>query len=201
MNISASHGFANPSIDAAFSFRALLSTMSRPGKLVPLTVAFQAIDNLNPVAKLVALTLVDQQSPIWLDEDLNSDQVQQFIKFNCAATISAAKNQAMFGFFSHCPSVKELEGFQIGTAEYPDRSTTIIIQVTHLSHEDVADSVTLQGPGIKTTQVLYVKGLHDDFWQWFQTNQANFPLGNDIILAGPTCFAALSRSTKIIRET
>ncbi|MBL1420365.1 MAG: phosphonate C-P lyase system protein PhnH [Alphaproteobacteria bacterium] len=194
MNSLPATGFPNPSEDAAHSFRSLLTAMSHPASIQPLTTNLPSVAKLNPAASLIALTLVDHESTVWLDDDLDDETVKQFFKFNCSAPLTKQPNQAMLAFFSHCPSPQDLSGFNKGNATYPDASTTLIIQVKSLNH---GNAVTLTGPGIQTEQALKVDGLNKNFWPWFKTNQTIFPLGNDVILAAPDCLTALPRTTKI----
>ena len=197
MNIQPATGFNNPPIDAAHSFRALLTAMSRPGSLQPLPIKLPQVAKLTPAASLVALTLVDHESPVWLDDELNNHVINQFFKFNCNAPLTTDQDQAMLAFFAQCPTQKTLSGFNQGTASYPDQSATFIIQVNSLSHNAGNHTVTLTGPGIQTEQTLNVDGLTKQFWTWSQDNHKKFPLGNDVILAAPDCIAALPRTTKI----
>ncbi|PCI88396.1 MAG: phosphonate C-P lyase system protein PhnH [Hyphomicrobiales bacterium] len=195
MNSLPATGFPNPSEDASHSFRGLLTAMSQPASIQPLTTQLPSVGKLNPASCLIALTLVDHESPVWLDDDLDDETVKQFFKFNCSAPLIKQQSKAMLAFFSHCPSPQGLANFNKGNASYPDASTTLIIQVKSLSS---GNAVTLTGPGIQTEQVLKVDGLNKYFWAWFKTNQTIFPLGNDVILAAPDCLAALPRTTKIV---
>lgn len=198
MNNLPATGFANPSLDASHSFRSLLNAMSRPGSLQPLAIKLPSVAKLNPTACLIALTLVDHESPVWLNDDLDDEAIRRFFKFNCSAPLTKQQDRAMLAFFAHCPKSRGLAVFNKGNASYPDASATLIIQVKSLSHDVGSNAVTLTGPGIQTEQVLNVDGLNDDFWAWFQTNQKTFPLGNDVILAAPDSLAALPRTTKIV---
>ncbi|MGI9450585.1 MAG: phosphonate C-P lyase system protein PhnH, partial [Geminicoccaceae bacterium] len=78
-----------------------------------------------------------------------------------------------------------------GTSEYPERSTTILMQVQGL---DDSLGARLTGPGIETEARLTIDGMPPDFWsQWF-ANQRQFPLGVDLILTAGDRIAALPRS-------
>jgi len=56
--------------------------------------------------------------------------------------------------------------------------------------------VTLRGPGIETCSVITPQGLPDNFWIWMALNQAQFPLGVDIILTCGTAMIGLPRSVE-----
>ena len=87
-----------------------------------------------------------------------------------------------------------LSGFALGTPEYPDRSTTLILQV-----ETLADgrALTLSGPGIRETRGIAPQPLPGHFEMQWRENNALYPRGVDIILAAPDAVACLPRTTRI----
>jgi alpha-D-ribose 1-methylphosphonate 5-triphosphate synthase subunit PhnH len=78
--------------------------------------------------------------------------------------------------------------YQIGTAEYPDRSATLIVECAELAQS----GATLAGPGIKDTVQLKLPDLES-----FQANSLRYPLGLDFFFTSGTQVAALPRSTQI----
>ncbi|MGI9381428.1 MAG: phosphonate C-P lyase system protein PhnH, partial [Methyloligellaceae bacterium] len=86
--------------------------------------------------------------------------------------------------------------FNLGTPDYPDCSTTLILQVDGFEAE--INSI-LKGPGIKDTQEFGVKGLGNNFWEWQAINQNMFPLGLDVIFTSGHQVAALPRSVRVER--
>jgi alpha-D-ribose 1-methylphosphonate 5-triphosphate synthase subunit PhnH len=78
-----------------------------------------------------------------------------------------------------------LSAFPVGTSEYPDRSTTLIVEQNELTA-----GALLTGPGIKDTA-----GLNLPETAAFQTNRAMFPLGLDFVFTCGNQLAALPRST------
>ncbi|TIL83553.1 MAG: phosphonate C-P lyase system protein PhnH, partial [Mesorhizobium sp.] len=80
------------------------------------------------------------------------------------------------------------------TQDYPDRSTTLILQVSDLVS---GTPLLLEGPGIETTGTIAPAQMPRHFVeQWNQNNQ-RFPRGVDIILATPEGVACLPRTTRI----
>ena len=90
--------------------------------------------------------------------------------------------------------VPDLSQFSKGTHEYPDRSTTMVIQTEQLRGDL---GVTLRGPGILAEHRLGVASLGADFWQQMIASRNDFPLGIDVIFVGPETIAAIPRSTQI----
>ena len=196
LNEGQQSGFIDASRDSARCFRTLLDALSRPGRVLEFSVPHPSVGELHPASILVALTLTDHESPIWLDQTLNSDPVKEFIRFHCGAPIIEDPSQASFGFFASYPDFGSLPEFNIGTPDYPDCSTTLILQVDGFEAE--INSI-LKGPGIKDTQEFGVKGLGNNFWEWQATNQNMFPLGLDVIFTSGHQVAALPRSVRVER--
>jgi alpha-D-ribose 1-methylphosphonate 5-triphosphate synthase subunit PhnH len=78
--------------------------------------------------------------------------------------------------------------FAIGTAEYPDRSATLIVEMPEL----VAEGARLTGPGIETEAHLSLPEIAA-----FQANRARFPLGFDCFFTCGERVAGLPRSTRV----
>jgi len=78
--------------------------------------------------------------------------------------------------------------FPIGTPQYPDRSTTLIIECETLQ----TNGATLRGPGIKNTTSLTVPDVVT-----LQNNASLFPLGLDFFFTAGSQIAAIPRTTKL----
>jgi alpha-D-ribose 1-methylphosphonate 5-triphosphate synthase subunit PhnH len=177
-------GFADLPVDASHAFRAVMTAMARPGKIVSLCGA-QPPAPLSIAAGVVILTLCDPETPLYLGASHDTPQVRDWITFHTGAPFAAAKN-AMFalGAWTDLP----LPDFPIGTAEYPDRSTTLIVESLTLAN----DGAALRGPGIKDEAALSLPET-----QTFQANTALFPLGLDFIFTCNDRLAALPRTTRV----
>ena len=88
----------------------------------------------------------------------------------------------------------DFKRFSQGTAEYPDRSTTLILQAPRLS---AGAGLRLVGPGVAGASALDVAPLPADFLSQWAANHARFPLGIDLILTAGSRLAALSRSIAV----
>ncbi|MBP7649424.1 MAG: phosphonate C-P lyase system protein PhnH, partial [Phenylobacterium sp.] len=78
--------------------------------------------------------------------------------------------------------------------KYPDRSTTLVIQLPAL---EGGAPVVLTGPGIKTEMALALAGLPDGFWAQVQANHEQFQFGLDFIFVAGDRVTALPRSTRV----
>jgi alpha-D-ribose 1-methylphosphonate 5-triphosphate synthase subunit PhnH len=91
-------------------------------------------------------------------------------------------------------SMPPLDAFDGGSDEYPDRSTTLIVQATALT---AGAGKRLTGPGIAGEARLAVEGVPERFWAELRDNHARVPRGVDVILAAPAGVAALPRTTRV----
>ncbi|WP_187969132.1 phosphonate C-P lyase system protein PhnH [Aquibium microcysteis] len=188
-------GFANPPMAAQSVFRALMDAMARPGTVHPVAPLVQPPAPLTPSAAAVALTLCDHDTPLWLDPRLEtSGDVRGWLGFHCGAPLTTIAADAHFVLASSPGELMALENFAQGSQEYPDRSTTLILQVETLTKGRV---LHLEGPGIATGAALAPFPMPRHFGaQWLQ-NRARFPRGVDLILAAPDAIACLPRTTRI----
>lgn len=188
-----SPGLKDPVLDSQRIFRSILSTMSRPGTVTVLGNWPQAPQPLKPAAASVCLALLDMDTPLWVDE--TTPEMETYLRFHCGCPITPAPSKAAFAIVTSGMYLPDLSQFSIGHPEYPDRSATLIIQVTDIQ---VGEGVHLSGPGIEREERIRVTGLDEAFWPAFAENNACFPLGWDVILATATEIASLPRSVKAV---
>lgn len=177
--------FADAPRDAARAFRAALDAMARPGKIVTITGG-TAPGPVSPAAATLLLTLCDAETPLYLAPGHDSDALRQWIAFHIGAPV-VGRGDAMFALGTW-DALGPQTDFPIGTPEYPDRSTTLIVEVAALANE----GARLTGPGIETEHWLT---LPDS--SFFARNHALFPLGLDCFFTSGGRLAALPRSTKV----
>lgn len=177
-------GFTNLPVDAAHAFRAIMTAMARPGEICTLSGALPPAP-LSVAAGVAVLTLCDPETPLFLAGGHNTQAVRDWITFHTGAPFVAAEH-AMFavGNWDDLP----IGSFACGMAEYPDRSATLIAELTKLSDE----GATLRGPGIKEKAQLSLPET-----RIFQDNTALFPLGLDFIFTSGDHLAALPRTTRV----
>jgi alpha-D-ribose 1-methylphosphonate 5-triphosphate synthase subunit PhnH len=213
-------GFATPVFDAQAVFKAVMDAMARPGTVVAIKALASPPEPLSASAAAVALTLCDHDTPLWLDSQLaESAAVYSWLGFHTGAPLVDVPGQAAFALAASPARLPPLANFAQGSQEYPDRSTTIILQVNALSSDAgaaphpyplpasgergspaFARCLVLEGPGIQTTASLVVSPLPPSFIEQWQENRARFPRGIDLILAAPNAVACLPRSVRIELE-
>ena len=191
-------GFADPVGASQTVFRALMDAMARPGTVHVLPDVTAPPAPLSASASALIATLADADTPVWLDAALTkTSAVRDWIVFHTGAPIVSNPSDAAFALVAAPQNLSALNGFALGTQEFPDRSTTIILQVSTLSD---GVQLTLEGPGIKDQAQLAPEPLPQHFETQWRANRAAFPRGVDLILAAPGCVAALPRSTRLVRE-
>ena len=184
-------GFAEPVLAAQATFRTVMDAMARPGTVRPVA-GIAAPAPLSPVAAAIALTLLDYETPFWLDAPLAAaPEVARWIAFHTGAARTADPARAAFAFVADSAAAPPFETFAPGSQEYPDRSTTLVLQVERLSE---GEGLMLRGPGIAGSRRLGAAPLPADFLDRWSENRALFPRGVDLVLATADAVAALPRS-------
>ena len=177
-------GFAHPPLNAAHAFRAIMTAMAQPGTIRSVAGALPPAP-VSIAAGVALLTLCDPETPLFLGARHDCAALRAWVTFHCGAPIVPAnKAQFALGDWDDLP----LQDFAIGTAEYPDRSTTLIVELPALTQQ----GATLQGPGILDQAQLSLPDIAA-----FQRNNALFPLGIDFVFTCGDRLAGLPRSTRV----
>jgi alpha-D-ribose 1-methylphosphonate 5-triphosphate synthase subunit PhnH len=187
--------------DAVFQsqavFRAAMDAMAHPGRIVPVAPNCAPPAPLSPMAGALALTLMDQDTPLWLDKSLREPEVEEWLSFQTGAMSVDYPADAAFALIGDTEKLLSLENFAQGTQDYPDRSTTIICQVPDLAY---GRRLVLSGPGIETRQIVAPSGLSEFFVIQWQANMSRFPRGVDVLLVAPDAIVGLPRTVRISTE-
>ena len=187
-------GFQDPVAQSQATFRHLMDAIAHPALPRAFTSRAASCGPLSANAAAVLLTLVDQDTPLWLDETLsNSDEVRSFVAFHCGAPLVTDPCRAAFAFFADAQKMSPLTRFALGEPDYPDRSTTIVAQVDCFS----SDGPVFAGPGVRGARSFGFHPAPANFSSQWTFNYAGFPLGVDIFLVGPAKLAALPRSLRL----
>jgi alpha-D-ribose 1-methylphosphonate 5-triphosphate synthase subunit PhnH len=187
-------GLADPTLDSQRAFRSVLDAMSHPGRIVELTGAIQAPAPLHPATALVCLALLDLDTPLWLDGAASRPEVREWLRFHCGVPLVGRPQGASFALLADPLEMPPLADFDGGTAEHPDRSATLVIQVQALLG---GTGRRLTGPGIEREARLDVVGVPDAFWTGLDANHALFPRGVDVVASAGRVIAALPRTTRV----
>jgi alpha-D-ribose 1-methylphosphonate 5-triphosphate synthase subunit PhnH len=182
---------------AQSTFRKVMDATARPGSIQTSGPVAGAPAPLAQAAAAIALALFDHDTPVWIDAPLAaSETVASWLRFNTGCPIVGDSDQCAFALVSDTTALPPLETFALGTPDYPDRSTTLIVQVPTLTS---GAELTLSGPGIRGTACLRVGGLPEDFIARNAANRALFPRGVDLLLVAGHDIAALPRTTIVAR--
>ena len=176
-------GFSDPAAGAQVCFRTILDAMARPG-CVKSVSGVTAPAPLCDAAASVVLTLLDHETPLWLDP--LAEAARPWIEFHTGAPKGAS--------FAMALSLPDLNAFSAGTDEMPETSATIVVQVASLTE---GRAYRLEGPGLRQPAVVRITGLPDDFASIWQRNHALFPRGIDLILCAGNTLTALPRSVSV----
>jgi alpha-D-ribose 1-methylphosphonate 5-triphosphate synthase subunit PhnH len=193
-------GFTDPVHSAQAAFRAVLEAMSRPGTVRAIAANVISPQPLSPAMSpamaAVALTLCDQDTPVWLDAALRAaPDVAAWLRFHCGTKIVGDASSASFAFAADPCALPAFDAFDLGSADYPDRSTTLVLRVDSFA---TGRALMLEGPGIKSRQAFRAGPLPGDFAERLRVNRELFPRGVDLILASATEIAALPRSVRLV---
>jgi len=187
-------GFADKVFESTACFRAVLDAMSSPALPIALPVFPARPAGLSSTAVALLLTLADMDTPVWLGPGCDRPEARSYLRFHTGCPIAREPSEAAFAILPAAADPRALDGLPLGTAEYPDRSATVIL----LSGGLVAGAgPVFSGPGIDRPRAFDLADAHPDLWPRIARNQALFPRGLDWIFAGATDIAALPRSTEI----
>ena len=187
-------GLADPTLDSQRIFRSVLEAVSNPGRIVDVPAAIQAPAPLHPATAAVCLTLLDYDTPVWLDAAAARPEVIEWLKFHCSVPLADERASARFALVADAPTMPPLAAFDAGTAEHPEHSATIIVQVQALLG---GTGRTLTGPGIASEVHLDIAGVPAAFWGWTSDNHALFPRGVDMFVSAGRVITALPRTTRV----
>jgi alpha-D-ribose 1-methylphosphonate 5-triphosphate synthase subunit PhnH len=186
-------GFADPVLAGQRAFKAVMNALARPGTIQRLPSEARPPAPLPQGLAEVALTLCDHDTTVWLDAALVAENaVVDWLRFHTGTNLLEAPDAADFAFV--IGALPPLGSFALGSDEYPDQSTTIVLALPSLT---AGPALTLRGPGIKDTTIISPAGLPGDFLRQWGENREQFPRGVDLLLVGPEGLIGLPRTTRI----
>lgn len=191
-------GFADKVLSAQNTFRSVMDAMARPGSVHCIASASGTPPGMMRGTAAIALTLFDHDTPLWLDPRMAEvPEVAKWLKFHTSAPVIADSSICSFALIGNPAELPALEKFSLGSNEYPDRSTTLILQVESL-REGLA--LELSGPGIDGTSVLQATIEPPDLFARLAINAALFPRGIDVVLVADDAIVAIPRTTRLVAE-
>ena len=188
-------GFADKVSSAQSTFRSVMDAMARPGRVQRIEAASGVPAPMMRGSAALALTLFDQDTPVWLDARMAAaSHVAKWIRFHTSAPVIADASVCSFAVIAEACALPDFESFSFGTAEYPDRSTTIVLQVDSLTE---GPAYALRGPGIDGAVILRATIDLPDWLDRLALNAKLFPRGIDLILVADDLVVALPRTTRL----
>lgn len=180
-----SGGFSDAPVQSAKAFRAALDALARPGTVQQIGGA-SAPAPASAAAASLLLTLCDAETPLHLAGAHDCAALRDWVTFHIGAPLVGAAEAAFA--LGDWQALMPLDRFAIGTAEYPDRAATLIVERDSLT----AEGATLRGPGIKETAALNLPETAA-----FARNRMLFPLGLDFYFTCGAQIAGLPRTTRV----
>lgn len=187
-------GFTAPVLQSQMVFRAIMNALANPGTRQNLVAPQSTSVHFTAELASTLLTLTDHDTPIWLAPRLGEPSVREFVGFHTGAPIVQEPGRAIFAFATNAADLPPLDQFNLGTQEYPDRSTTIVLAVEALGG---GEPMVIRGPGIKGQEQIAPLGLPNDFVAQWAANRELFPRGIDLLLVAEGLIMGLPRSTRI----
>ena len=181
-------GFADPALDSQSCFRAVLDAMARPGTIHQVSAPSDPPPPLGRATAAAVLTLVDQDTPLWLDNA--AEDARDWISFHCGAP-SAPLEQAPFALALRPLPLQRLHA---GSDDAPETGATLILQLAALG---AGQRFRLSGPGLKGPSQFQAEGLPPGFAADWAANHALFPRGIDLVLCAGDRVAAFPRTLQI----
>jgi alpha-D-ribose 1-methylphosphonate 5-triphosphate synthase subunit PhnH len=189
-------GFADKVLSAQSTFRSVMEAMARPGSVQRVTASVGTPPPMMRGVAAIALTLFDHDTSIWLDEKMSETvDVARWLKFHSGAPMVRDSSISHFALIADAGALPVLDRFSFGSNEYPDRSTTLILQVASLTQ---GPAYELRGPGIDGSAVLNASFEPKDLFDRLAVNATLFPRGIDVMLVADDAIVAIPRTTRLI---
>jgi alpha-D-ribose 1-methylphosphonate 5-triphosphate synthase subunit PhnH len=191
-------GFAEKVLSAQCTFRSVMEAMARPGSVARIVAEVGTPAAMMQGTAAIALTLFDHDTPIWLDPAMSeTSEVTKWLKFHTGAPVVSDSAISHFAMIGDAAALPALDRFAFGSNEYPDRSTTLILQVESLTQ---GHRFVLRGPGIDGTAMLQVALQPADLFERLDINAALFPRGVDVVLVAGDAIVAIPRTTRLVAK-
>ena len=190
-------GFADKVKSAQSTFRSVMDAMARPGSVQRVVAAAGTPSPMMRGTAAIALTLFDHDTPIWLDAAMSTSDLAKWLKFHTGAPVVQDCSICSFALIGDAGALPDLDRFSFGSNEYPDRSTTLILQLESLSE---GDAIELRGPGIDGIAAVRAAIEPPDLFERLAINEKLFPRGIDVVLVADDSIVAIPRTTRRVTK-
>ncbi len=175
------------------AFRAVLDALARPGIVCEIGEALPDVAEGGAMARLL-LSLTDDETPVWWQR--TDHTVQRWLQFHTGAGVAANPGVASFAVIHDLEAPFDLADFAMGSAESPEFSTTLIVELPALHG---GPELEWRGPGIEVLQRVGLGGVPNHFWAQWQANHAAFPAGVDMVFTCGDQALGMPRTTRVRR--
>jgi alpha-D-ribose 1-methylphosphonate 5-triphosphate synthase subunit PhnH len=196
-------GFHDVAIGSQAVFRVALEALSHPGRVLTVPAVSASPSQGHAAAAMLLQALADSDCSVWLSAALAKSDAAAWLRFHTGCRWAHTPEAARFLWVAQGDAIPPLFALDAGSDEYPDLSATLVLEVPVLANAALPDAPAwcLQGPGIRDTQNLTVRGLPENFVDQWARGQSRFPRGVDLFLASSTQLAGLPRTTRILATT
>jgi len=202
-------------IDANYTFRTMLQTLSRPGTIEALTLSTES-QCIPETALMLAVIDVETKFAVLSSlEDIDAKVWARLLSSASGAPQTELPKAEWVLSFGE-PSTEELNSLSRGSAYEPEGGCRLVVACDKLSrhvndgHDINTDAsqldasrtsttISLCGPGVNGQTNLRVEGLSELFFSTLAKINNSFPAGVDVWLCDQLGhLAAISRSTEFI---
>lgn len=168
----------DPVHDTQAVFRVVLEALSQPAvwRQLPISAAGAPA---NPWIAAVLLTLLDHETSF---AALVDAATEEFVRARTNARRSSPTEADFVLGASASLTARTVLDLRRGTLEYPDDSTTLVVDTTE---PDNGARLTLRGPGIPGTREAHI-GLGDEIVAALREANSNYPCGVDVLVVDAT---------------
>lgn len=184
--------FQSPVADAQYSFRRILKALSEPGSVVTLPT-MPGFGVLGSASACVLLTLIDQDTPLWISPQLNNEALRQNLRFHTGAVLTDDPGSVSFALAGGSLDSATLLAFPCGDEMSPELATSVIVQIESI---EGGQPLRLRGPGIEQERLISPL-LPEAVSQYLLNRPHRFPLGLDFMFTCGERLLALPRTTRV----
>ena len=174
-------------------FRAMLNALASPGQSFPVEASCQSPTGLESGMAAAALMLFDSETTVWLAE-CAPPSVRAWLLADAACRLTSDPGRTQFALVTDVRHMPALSQFCGGSAECPEASATLLVQLDALHG---GDGVILSGPGIDGASVIRPRLRKPRFWSEWNANHRRYPLGVDCFFFAEGHVVGLPRTTSV----
>jgi phosphonate C-P lyase system protein PhnH len=187
---------------SSLDFRKIMNAMAYPGRAVRCPSAAEAanVPTVTRSSQQIAKSLVSRDVTVSFFKQVPTEACLDWVRF----TLRSQRVEPEHGdfLFVNAEDLTELdlETLPLGTAESPERSVTLLINVSHDFSNPAERPLVFSGPGVNPNGPAVVVNLDSVPLSFFERRRLLapiFPLGLDAYFCSDKEFIALPRTTQV----